>query len=157
MKKIKIDDLNKRMREALVAGIGIGLTNLSPNKDLQNIGGIMALASISKIGIEAAGKILDSTQRTKLIPENHLLHDPLLVPPGLFSDRWLLLCSKNHDSSEYATEFYLEYRLEDGRQEKQKIQFRPKYSYENPIWQKKIFEKKKYYSTNEFDKRKGGL
>ncbi len=157
MKKMNIDGLNRAMGSALVAGVGIGLTNLSSNKDVQNIGSILTLGTIAKVGLEAAGTVLDSAKRTTLIPENHLMKEPLLVPPGLFSDRWLLLCSKNLDSSEYATEFYLEYKLEDGRQEKQKIQFRQKYTIPNPIWQRKIFVKQKYYKTDEFGKSTTGF
>lgn len=50
----------------------------------------MAVGAIGYLAVDEFGKARDALRFAKMIPKNHLLADTLIVPPGLFTDRWVI-------------------------------------------------------------------
>jgi hypothetical protein len=141
-KSREIADYNRQLALGAMAGIGIGMAEAGDSKAAQGLGAAAALGSLTALGIGEMNQLLDQLQAAKMIPENHLLADTTLIPPGLFADKWILLNSRDHDRLEYITTLYLEYQVVGGAAEKQKMTFRKKYSAGlPPNWQAAIYRK----------------
>jgi len=147
-KLIAVNEQKDKSAMAIIAGIGAGLSIFSGNNTLRTVGDAATFGSFAAYGVNEMGKRMDSLQMAKMIPENHLLTDTTVVPPGLFADRWILLNSRNHDTIEYTTDMAIEYVLESGKMERQNFKLREKYSSVMPSWQRTIFDKKKYLRNN---------
>lgn len=148
MKKIiAINQQNKETALATIAALGYGLAAFSGNRTLSTIGGAAALGAAGTYGASQYNQRIDSLENAKMFPENHLLGDSLVIPPGLFVDRWLLVNSQNHDQMEYVTSMKIELESTDGRVRNLLMKFRPTRSSSTPKWQRTIFERKGYVCT----------
>jgi hypothetical protein len=144
-KIIEINDYNNKVALGVIVGVSQSLAAFSNNEYLTNVGNMATLGAFATYGLGEIEKVRDSLQNSKMIPENHILADNIIIPPGLFSERWVLINSKNHDKMEFITSIILEYQMESGIVEKKKIKFRQKYSSTTPKWQRSIFDTKKLY------------
>ena len=67
----------------------------------------------------------DSTPLDALrVPAEHLLASPIIVPPGLFAKRWLVLYTPDSRKTGCIRRMQLGYRLDDGQVEYASVTFR---------------------------------
>lgn len=141
-KIIEIDEQNQKTAMATIAALGAGVAAFSGNRNAQALGAAAAVGAGGAYLASEHGKRLDSLQNTRMYPENHLLGDSIVLPPGLFADRWLLVNSSRHEEMEYVTALEIELEMADGRKEKHVLEFRPQRSTSFPKWQREVFERK---------------
>lgn len=141
-KAIDISQHNQDVALGLLGGAGLGIAAFSRNEGLGFAGAAAAAGAASALAIRGVGRTLDSLQMAKLIPRNHLLADTIAVPPGLFADRWLLLNSTNQDSLGYITDILIDYKVNGGKAETQRIRFRKEGSVASNKWQHAIHGRK---------------
>lgn len=73
----------------------------------------------------------------KLFPKGHLFHKDFVIPPGLFSKKWILLNTTNHETIGRLSEAVLTYVTSDGKKETVAVGLKG-YSQ----WQKDVSSKK---------------
>ncbi len=135
-KVVAVSDFNKTSASLLLSGVGAGLATFSDIKAFQTTGSAMAAGSLGYLAVDAFDKARDALRLAAMIPKNHLFSDSVLVPPGLFTDRWLLLNSSNHDQMGIVDSLTIEYRMEDGTIHSNRVVLRSKsHSILNRKWQ----------------------
>lgn len=120
-RRIAIKDYNKQMVESVLLGVGVGLSQFSRDINVQRAGGLIGLMAGTSLLINEFNQNLDKLEKSKIFPKNHLLVEDVVIPPGLFVKKWLLLNSKNHEETSIIDKIFLEYETENGEVEKVKI------------------------------------
>jgi hypothetical protein len=139
---IQISEYNKSIAMGVVAGAGLGLAALSDNNAVRGLGAAAAIGSAGYMAGHGINQIRDSLQMAKSIQANNLLVDSALVLPGLFTKKWLLVNTMNHDKIGYLTEMTLTY-TESGKEKAVKIRFREIFTVKMSKWQSEQHEKQK--------------
>ena len=142
MKVIAVREFNQSVAAGLTAGVGAGIAGLAGNREAQAAGAALAVGAAGYLAVEEFGKARESLRLSRMIPRNHLLADSLVVPPGLFAQRWVLLNSANHAEMGFVDSLRIEYRLETGAVESKKVVIkRTNQMIGNRKWQAAYFEK----------------
>jgi hypothetical protein len=123
-KRNVIRDFNTETILSAIAGFGAGMALSSHNSDIQKIGTMAAIGSVTSLSAYEFNKFVDKIEKAEIFPQNHLLARGFIIPPGLSVKKWLLINSQNHAAIGYTTNLFLEYETEHGRKEKVKLDFR---------------------------------
>lgn len=104
--------------------IGLGAT-ASQNRSVQTIGATAALGAGGVLTAKNFGAAALNLKSEGLVPDNHLLAGDFLVPPGLFTDRWILFNSLDDGSLPYLSKFSLRFSTNEEAVSEQFVGFRP--------------------------------
>ncbi len=146
-KKIAIDSRNSANFWTTV-GVISGITAIAADdRDTSNAAGAVFGGSVvgASISDYKTAKKLENIAVTAY-PKEHLMSGKILVPPGLFVNRFIVLNSKNNDKIGYLSSINIEYETEKGVIDKVKLPFRKnpyesdRSVYSNSRWQKKVLE-----------------
>lgn len=145
-KKIAIDNRNSGNFWAAV-GIISGITAIaSDDEATSNVAGAAFGSSIigATVSDYKTAKKYENMAAT-IYPKEHLLSGKILVPPGLFVNRFIVLNSKNNSKIGYLSSINIEYETDKGVVDKVKLQFRKSpyervKGYTNSKWQKQVFD-----------------
>lgn len=152
--KIRIEEYNKSIAMGVVAGAGLGLAALSDNNTVRGLGAATAVASAGYMAGHGINQVRDSLQLAKAIQANNLLVDSALVLPGLFTKKWLLVNTMNHDKIGFLTEMTLNY-TESGKEKAVKIKFREVHTVGTAKWQSELHSKLKKQLQKDLQKKPG--
>ncbi len=98
--KLASDDIDSQTFLGAIAVIGI-LAVGSRDSTAQGIGAAAALSSTGVAGVNEIGNARAEIKAAGMVPDTHLLAGDIIVPPGLFADRWILLNTKSDGSAPY--------------------------------------------------------
>ena len=96
----------------------------SSKDSVKAVGAVSALGALTALTVDDYNKNLNRIENTKIFPASHLMSDNFIIPPGLFSKRWILLNTANHDKIKWIDSFNMTYETETGEKETVKITFR---------------------------------
>ena len=150
LSKKALEDYNKKVVSSLIFTAGLGLAVLSDNQNAQNLGTGVAIGSSASMSISDYRnyKSFNQLENAKIFPENHLLYGKILIPPGYFTRKFLVLDITKGGLYEYIDYMNLlitvnipDLKKEYTREVKLKFRTSPEESnYSNKsIWQKDLF------------------
>lgn len=96
----------------------------------------MAAGSGMISAADSIGNKLDSLQRARIIPEDHLLSGTFSVPPGLFKKKWITLYAKQPNEIPFVKKMVLKLTYENGTTETVVLKLRDLLNSRSD-WQKK--------------------
>ncbi len=101
--KKALDDYNKRVVQSLVFTAGLGLVTLSDNKNVNQAGAGAVMGSSVSMSIDEYKRVKNFNQleNARIFPENHLLYGEILIPPGYFTRKFLVLDITSGKVQEY--------------------------------------------------------
>lgn len=140
--KAEIDRFN---RELLLGSMGFigAIASQSRDRKLSRSG---AMLGASALGVLSASRIIEmkhDIEQAGLFPKDHIYSGEVLIPPGLFTKRWILLNTKNDGNVPFISELYIEYVTDKGDRENLKLKLRKHMNAEYCHWQKSMAPKKK--------------
>ncbi|PKL39072.1 MAG: hypothetical protein CVV44_09405 [Spirochaetae bacterium HGW-Spirochaetae-1] len=136
IKRNEIREHNRDMFLASVAIIGTTVAMSSDNKALKAAGAFTGLGALTSLTVNEYNKVLHNIENAKIFPRNHLFAEEFVVPPGLFSKKWVLLNTTNHRKTGFLNFFLITYETDDGKKETIKLQFRSSGTITE--WQKEV-------------------
>lgn len=136
---IEREQHQKRVVLGTLTAFSYGVNQLSSNDNVKAVSGVSTIGLGSSIAVSEFRKKRKDIERSKIFPENHLLSDQFIIPPGLHSKKFVLLNSYNHDEIPLVQSLYMELVHSDGTVETYKLRFRELTSNSNPRWQQSIF------------------
>ena len=134
-KRNEIKDYNRKVTMGAIAGLGAGMSAVSNDENLQNLGLMTAVAGATALSAHKFNKLKPKVQNADIFPENHLFAKDFIVPPGLFEKKWIVVNSKEHEKIGRLTTLTLEYTTKKNETEKVKLQFRPECPTHKSVWQ----------------------
>lgn len=111
-----IRNYNMQMALGVAAGAGVAMS-ASGSKSTSNAGTAMAVGSGMVLAADNIGNKLDSLQRARVIPEDHLLSGNFSIPPGLFKRKWLTLYAKRPNDIPFINKMALTLTYDNGSTE----------------------------------------
>jgi|GEM_PF-6600212 len=139
-KSLEIRGYKRDLALVGIAGVGYGLAALSKNKTAQIAGAAVGTAALATSVHDAVETNLDALQNPSLMDNQSLLADSILVPPGLFVKRWLLLNSTHHKVCGYISDLHLAYSSTDGGRDTVQFHFRDFEKGLDSPWQKQLWD-----------------
>lgn len=123
-----VNDMNKEkakvaaQNQATLAAVAAGVAAAGTSSRYNNYSGVNFLAgatlgaamSMNISQFEAGNR---EENNKKLFPDGHLYHKDFVIPPGLFTKKWILLNTSNHDKIGRLKEALLTYVTSDGKKE----------------------------------------
>jgi hypothetical protein len=106
---------------ALLGGLlaGAVIMGSSNNSDAKALGALTMGLSVA-----AAASKTNYNEIFVGLPPFHLLNGDIVIPPGMFMKRWLLLNSTNHEATGYISTIIFDFKDQDGNAQKYYLQFR---------------------------------
>ena len=141
MSKLEIDDFNRKLLMGSLAVLGAGISSFSSDKYMEMAGGAVLLGSLTSLSVNEYNKHIDTLENSRIFPENHLLYEDFVIPPGLFTKKWLLLNTQSHEEIPYIKNVFLEIEEDNGTIRNYKIKLRNRS--DKPVWQKNTWKKNK--------------
>ena len=102
-----VKDYNKRLFLSSMFAIGVGIAGASNSLDAKKLGGMTMSMGAIGLAVEEYQDTMNSVERSMLVPSTHLLSGRVIVPPGLFLRRWLLIYTKYPDLIPFANKIQL--------------------------------------------------
>ena len=110
-KRNKVDKYNKALVYSAIIGVAAATTALSKNNNVKNAAAGVWGLGLTSLTIDQIEDAKNNVEDVDLFPANHLLNGHIRVPPGLFTERWLLINTTDHDTTKllYALELEIHY------------------------------------------------
>lgn len=138
----QIDEYNMKLFLGTVALAGAFMSE-SGNKYAGKTGELMLLGAYSSLSVKELNDSQKKINYPAIFPQNHLLSGEIIVPPGLFVKKWIVVNSRNHDKIGIIKKFDIEYETKSNDKERIRIRLENREMLkglsDNPVWQKDIF------------------
>lgn len=119
-----ISDYNTNLALASLVAVG-GLTAAKSNSpQLKTGGAVVAAGGLTALAVNDISNELNSLELAKLVPDNHLLSNNFVVPPGMHAKRWVTIYTEKPYEIPFVTQVTLIVTLQDGKVEKLILPFR---------------------------------
>lgn len=123
-KQKSIKQYNRGALLGVIAAVGIGMASVSTDYSVEKLG---ALGAISAMGIQSVGSVMNNLKAfssAKVVPTNHILSKKFLIPPGLFTQKWVALYTERPYKIPYVNKISLNYKTSSGEVKKTLLKFR---------------------------------
>lgn len=117
-----IDEHNRQAFWGSLAITGILASEFSQNDNIKVAGNVAALTSAGLMAASEYQNILRDVEGVDLFPENHLLSGEIVIPPGFFAKRWILVNS--NDETPFIDTISLKYTDENDKEEIAKLRIK---------------------------------
>jgi hypothetical protein len=137
--KLAIDSYNRQVFLGTLALVGAvtevaGAVARSPGA--VRAGAAVSLGATTALAADEVVSGARAVERGPLAPEDHLFAGGFAVPPGLFTKRWVLLNTTDHQRVGFIRTMDIEYQSEAGINERVRLLFRQPYC--TSEWQKDV-------------------
>jgi hypothetical protein len=112
-----ISDHNFSVAMAGIAAGAAAAGGLSSRSSTRGAAGGLLGASVGAMAYQDITNKVSSLELSKVVPQNHLLHSPLFIPPGLHAKKWITLYLKNPYKSPYLDKVKVSYRVNGKKSE----------------------------------------
>jgi len=136
IKRNEIREYNRELLLASIAVIGTTVAMTSDNKGVKAAGAFTGLGALTSLTVNEFNKVINNIENAKIFPRTHLFSEEFIVPPGLFTKKWVLLNTTNHKKTGFLKSFHITYETDDGKKETIKLQFRSSGTITE--WQKEV-------------------
>ena len=149
-KKISVENYNKSLLYGSLLGVAGGLSATNNNSNAKDLGKILGVATLGSLTVDEVSQLRKRVEGVDLFPGGNLLNPNKKIPPDLFVESWLLINTRNHDSSPLFSEFKLKITYSDKASEVYLVPiFVKKSKAESSVWQNTIANREK---INHFNK-----
>jgi hypothetical protein len=142
--KKRIDEQNKAMLRAGLGVLGSSILSASKNEVVKTTRAELMTGVMVSTVLSGIKRSMDFSTKVDL-PSKHLLFGNILIPPGLFVKRWIVLTTYNDAARIYLAKISLKMKDDFNNSYDVKLDFR-KMEDEPQIWQSEIFEMNSYHS-----------
>ncbi len=139
--KVAIDEHNQKLIIGSLAGLSKLIATISDDEDLKDISNVSTIGLLTSLAVNEFNEKTDILEKTKIFPDNHLLSSDFTIPPGLFTKKFLLLNSQNHNEIPLIQHLFIEYVTDDGNIESVKLRFRHLIYASHPKWQSQVLNR----------------
>ena len=130
-----LEDYNNKKAAFLTALVG-GLAAATSNDDLTQKSGV----ALTVVTLAAMANATNYNEIVAGLPPYHLLRGDIVIPPGMFMKRWVLLNSTNHKESGYIHTMALQFKDQSGTPQKLYMKFRDSTEKKIGVWQSDDFK-----------------
>ncbi|MEM7183197.1 MAG: hypothetical protein AAF518_19960 [Spirochaetota bacterium] len=106
-RKIKIDAYNEFTLLASLKLLADTIELASEDERVKSWSRFSSLGLESSMNVES---FKQSQEKNLFLPKDHLLNSQLVIPPGLFEKKYLVLNTKNHSEIQYLDHLFLKYQ-----------------------------------------------
>jgi len=129
------DDYNLKKVAVITSIIGGAAMVASDNKRDQKLG-----AFTTGVSLLSLSTMKDYNEIYADLPPYHLLRGDIVIPPGLFMKRWLLLNSTKHKETGYIHTMVFDFKDQNGNPKRYYLQFRASSGQTTGGWQTEDFK-----------------
>jgi len=134
--KVAYDNMVNQLILGTIAVIGLAATG-ARDTSTATAGAALALGSTGMLAVHGIDTVRTQIKTAGVVPDNHLLYDDIVVPPGLFADRWILLNTQDGGSVPYITHTELVFTTDSGEIDKRKLRLRSDFD-NSCSWQSRL-------------------
>jgi hypothetical protein len=142
--KKRIDEQNKAMLRAGLGILGYTMMRTSKNDAVKTTGAVL-LTGVMTSSVISGLKRRDDFSTAVNLPLKHLFSGDILIPPGLFVKRWIVLNTDNNITKIFLTNITLNMKDDLNNNYDIKLDFR-KMEDGPQIWQSEIYDLNTYHS-----------
>jgi hypothetical protein len=119
----RIRATNRELALGVVALTGLAAAQFGSD-GVQKAGGLVAVGALGTLAGEARQEAVQSAERVRFFPDDHLLAGPFGVPPALFVKRWIVLNTQDSANAPCIERVMITYVLRDHRYERVLLKFK---------------------------------
>lgn len=136
--KKRIDEENKAMLRAGLGVLAYSMMDASKNNTVKTTGAVLLTGLMTSMVISGV-KNREKFSTTVDLPAKHLFAGNILIPPGLFVKRWIVLNTNNSTTKVFITKMNLNMKDDSNNSYDINVEFRR--MEDGPqVWQSEIFE-----------------
>ena len=117
-KRNSIESYNTALAYSAILGVTTVSSSILKNKAQKDASSIAFATGLSSLSIESIASQKQRVENNNTFPDDHLLNGKIRVPPGLFSNHWLLINTTNREEDGLLSHLVVRLEYNDGSSEK---------------------------------------
>lgn len=134
--KKAISDHNFAVGAGLLLGAGVAAMAKDNGSGVSSAGAVLAGTSVASMTLKGFNEQLNKLEGPAIFPKTHLFHSDVLIPPKLFTRKWLVLNTKKHDEIENFSSLVLNVKTKKSETKRYIVNFRRGGSHNRKYWKK---------------------